>query len=116
MGAENVTSNEENNVFLWNILGQLYPAALTVHHFPFFDWDAGKCYMVSNEFQVSTNALHRWHHQNSANFQFGFQLNSNDLIWSSTDNFKFFTEYKPATGYSDFVNAPQVPFDLIQQL
>ena len=40
----------------------------------------------------------------------------NDLMWSSTDNFKSFTEYKTATGCLSFVNAPQLPFDLIQQL
>ena len=28
----------------------------------------------------------------------------NNLIWSSTDNFKSFTEYKPATGCLRFAN------------
>ena len=37
-------------------------------------------------------------------------------MWSLTDNFKSFIEYKPGTGYLGFVNAPQLPFDLIHQL
>ena len=37
-------------------------------------------------------------------------------MWSSTDNFKPFTKYKPATGYLGFVNAPQLLFDLMEQL
>ena len=37
-------------------------------------------------------------------------------MWSLTDKFKSFTEYKPATGCLGFVSALQLPFDLIQQL
>ena len=101
-----------------------YPASLTVHHCPFLTGmlASARWFLIYTKYRCFTQITPSEFSKLLIWFSITFLslknvngillvCNFNDLMWSSTDNFKSFTEYKPATGYLGFVNAPQLPFD-----